>query len=278
MSMLQAHSFLWHYLWLAPGLLSLFFAVVLWLRGEHRKYPFFVVYLLFVPVEQFCLYIFDLSPRISAVAWWYAFWVGTIVEGMLKFAILSELLRHLLSPWPSIAKLVRNVVSGSGVFLVFLAAVVAAFAAPDNVYRVVASAHILSHTLYLIEAGLIISIFLAAALFRIPWERITFGISLGFAVTWCEHSAIWALVTEGIVRNRGWEDFVNMATYHLSVLIWYYYLLAPTKQKVLAIPARGQRPAIEPAGTIAAFSTRPGEEPKETLHDWNRILERLIHQ
>jgi hypothetical protein len=257
--MLQAHSFLWHYLWLAPSVLSLLLAVCLWHSGTYRRFPFFFAYLILVPLEQFSLYALDLSPSVSGIAWWRAFWIGTILEGVLKFAVLAELLHEILQSWPSVAKLVRKLVSGCGAFLVLFAAGGAAFAAPDNTPWLVGGAHILSQTLYLTEAGLIVSIFLVAAFFRIPWERATFGIALGFALAWCEHLVVWALVTGGIVRNRGWEDFTNMSTYHVTVLIWCYYLLVPQK-----VSTRQDPPS------------KPPEE--ENLNDWNRELERLIHQ
>jgi hypothetical protein len=254
--MLQAHSFLWHYLWLAPNVLCLVLAAVMFARRLHKEYPFFFAYLIFVAFKEFCLYFLDLSPKVSATTWWYAFWAGTIVEGLLKFTVLAELLQHLLRSWPSIAKLGRNLVSGAGVLLVFLAAVAAAFAAPDNTPRLVGGAHVLSQTLYLTEAGLIVSMFVLAAAFKIPWERTAFGIALAFGVVWCEHLAIWALVTGGVVRNRGWEDLANGATYHVAVLIWFYYLLVTQKEVAKsAVPL-----------------------PENDLAVWNRELERLVQQ
>jgi hypothetical protein len=254
--MLQAHSFLWHYLWIAPNVLSLILAGCIGRRGIQKQYPIFFGYLIFVSLEGLCLYALDVSPIFSAITWWGAFWSGTIVEGLLKFAVVAELLRHLLHSWPAIAKLGRNLVSGAGAALVLFAAMAAAFAAPDNTPRLVGGAHILSQTLYLTEAGVIVAIFLLATYFQIPWGRITFGIAVGFGVVWCEHLAIWALVTGGLVRNRAWEDLANMGTYHVCVLIWFYYLLVP------------QAVAVKSAVLL----------PENNLDVWNRELERLVHQ
>jgi hypothetical protein len=265
--MLQAHSFLWHYLWVAPNALSLILAGYIWRRGIQRRYPFFLCYLLFVALEQFSLYVLDLSPKVSPITWWRAFWFGTIIEGLLKFAVLAELLHHLLHCWPSVAKLGRNLVSGAGVLLVLLAAGIAPFAAPDNTPKLVGGAHILSQTLYMTEAGLIVSIFLLAGFFKIPWDRMTFGIAVGFGFVWCEHLAVWALVTGGLVRNRGWEDFANMATYHLCVLAWFYYLLVS--------PKVSRKNTIPPKGPSAGPPIGP--TPEEDLEVWNRELERLVH-
>jgi hypothetical protein len=254
--MLQAHSFLWHYGWIAPNILSLILAACIWRQSLNRQYPLFFLYLIFTGLEGLCLYALDISPKISAITWWGAFWAGMIVEGCLKFALTGELLHHLLRSWPSIAKLGRNLVSGAGVLLVLLAAVTAAFAAPDNTHWLVGGAHVLSQTLYLTAAGLILSLFLLASWFHIPWERTSFGIALGACVVWCAHLAVWALIAGGIVRNRDWVDLARMGTYHLGVLIWFYYVLVPEK--------------------AVTKSTVP--LPENNLDVWNRELERLLQQ
>lgn len=254
--MLQAHSFLWHYGWIAPNVLTLVLAACIWRRGLHREYPLFFAYLVFASAEGVSLYALDLAPTISPTTWWYAFWAGAIIEGLMKFVVIAELLHHLLNSWPSIAKLGRNIVSGVGAILVLVAALAAAFAAPDNIHWLVEGGHVLSQTLYLTEAGLIVSVFVLVAGLRIPWDRTTFGIALAFGIVWCEHLAVFALIAGGVVRNRSWVDFANMGTYHLGVLIWFYYLLVPHK-----------------AVTKSAVPL-----PENNLDVWNRELERLLQQ
>lgn len=263
--MLQVHSPLWHYLWLAPNVLGLILALCLW-QGETRKrHPLFVCYLIFVAFEQFCLYWMDVSPRFSALSWWVAFWVGMILEGLLKFGVIAELLKQLLRTWPSIAKLGRTVVTMVGVVLVLAAGVVAAYAAPDRAHWLASGAHVVLQTIYIAQAGLIVSIFALAAYFRLPWERISFGIAVGYAVVWCQHLAIWSLIAGGLVRNRDWLDFANMATYHVAVLIWFGYLLVP--EEVWGLRKRPKPVSIATSTAVAS---------REELDLWNRELERLL--
>lgn len=276
--MLQVHSPLWHYLWLAPHIYGLILVALIWRSPIRRQYPVFISYLVFASVEGICLYVFDISTRVSPNAWWAAFWVGTIPEGILKFAVIGELLHHLLRSWPSIAKLGRNIVSGAGGFLVLLATVAAASSAPDNTPWFISKVHVLLLTIYLAAAGLIISMFALAAWLHIPWERAAFGIALGAGLVWCQHLAIFSLVSGGIVRNRDWHDFMNMGTYHISVLIWYYYLLVPEKKRPSknSPKDRSDDPPVDPPS--ASSSSGAPQDHGETLNDWNRELERLIHQ
>jgi hypothetical protein len=275
--MLQAHSLLWHYLWLAPHLFTLVLVVLVLRTDFRRHYPFFCLYLTLASLEGLCLYALDISPKISPINWWRAFWGGIVLEGMLKFVLIGELLHHLLRSWPSIAKLGRNLVSGAGILLVFVAAIAAAFAAPDNAPWLVGSSHVLLQTIYLAAAGLIVSVFAVAAFFHIPWERPAFGIALGAGLVWCEHLALWALIAGGVVRNRTWVDFANMGTYHISVLIWYYYLLVPEKKRPSKTPPK-DRSDDPPSDPPSASSSGAPQDHEETLNDWNRELERLIHQ
>ena len=50
--------------------------------------------------------------------------------------------------------------------------------------------------------------------------------------------------------------FLDMATYHLCVLIWFYYLLVPAKA------------TVKPTVSL----------PENNLAVWNRELERLLQQ
>lgn len=253
--MLQAHSFLWHYFWLAPHILQLALALLLWRRGVHRQLPFFFAYLIFEAIEEFILYGLDISPSISVEVWWRAFWAGLILEGLLKFAVIGELLSRLLQPWPALAKFGSNFIRSVGATLILLAALAAAFVTPDNNHWVISGAHILRQTLYLTQAGLILSIFLLAAYFHVAWDRISFGIALAFGLVWCQHLADWALTAGGtFMSSRDTLDMVNMVTYQLAVLIWFYYFLVPEKVSVHSVVILSEH----------------------NLDIWNRELERFL--
>jgi hypothetical protein len=256
--MLQAHSFLWHYLWLAPHVLQVALAILIWRRGLQKSFPVFLAYLFFEAIEEFTLYGMDVLPSVGAEAWWNAFCVGLIVQGLLMFALIGELALHLLRPWPALANLGSRLISGAGVVLVLLAAVAAAYAPIDSTQTAISSrAHILEQTLYIVLSGLVLSVFLFAAHFKLTWDNFAFGIALGLGILSCEHLGAWAVTASGaLIEKRHLLDFLNMATYHACVLIWFYYFLVPQK---IAI----------------SFAVTP---PEHNLDLWNRELERLIQQ
>ena len=256
--MLRPHSLLWHYLWLGPQVLQAVLAVFLWRRGVHKLFPFFFAYLTFGALEQFTLYTMDVVPLGSIEAFWQTFFAGAIIEGAIKFGVIGELFFHLLRSRPAIAKLGRRLISGVGAAFVLLA--VAAAAYTPIVHRPLISisrAYILLQSSYVVDCGLALFLFLFAAHFKLMWNHRTFGIALGFGIVWCEHMASWALSASGAWLDKSYLlDFVNTATYHVCVLIWFYYLLVPEK--------------------VATTSAVP--LPENNLDIWNRELERLLQQ
>ncbi len=257
-AMLQAHSFLWNYLWVAPNLLVFFLGILLWKRGFNRILPSFVAFAILTALGDLAAFAADIIPSVSAQNFWLVFWAELLLETLLKFLVIGEILSHVFDPYPSIARLGKMLVSGFGAVLVLLAGVIAGFARGDSVVHIVATAHLLEQTVFIVESGLIIFLFLFAAHFRLSWDRISFGILLGLGISSCEHLATWAMVANSSPSEhvRRLFDFVNMATYHVAVLVWFYYLLVPGKA-----PKKS---------TIRL--------PETNLAVWNREVERLLHQ
>ena len=255
--MLQAHSFLWHYLWLAPQALLLVLAFLIWRRGLWKRFPAFFAFALFSSLGQFALYIADIAPSVSAENFWRVDWATLLIEGPLKFVLIGELFAHIFGSYTSVARLGKLLIRTVGVILVLTAAVAAAYAPKDSLIGIISDAHLLDQTIYLIESGLLLFIFLFAAYFTLKPTRLVFGIALGLAISACVHLATWAISANGGLpaSRRVVLAFVEMATYHACVLIWFYYLLVP--QKVSA----------EPAVPL----------PENNLEVWNRELERLVH-
>jgi hypothetical protein len=256
--MLQPHSFLWHYLWLGPHVLQVVLVVLLWRHGLNKRFPIFFAYTIFEAIEEFTLYGMDIAPSVSGEAWWFAFCVGLVLEGALKLGVIGELFFHLLRPHAALARIGSRLISGAGAALMLLAVLAAAYVPTNHPKYIWTSRSYLSlQSLYLIEGGLVLFLFLFVAHFKLAWNNHTFGIALGFGIVFCEHLGAWAVTASGTLGDKRYLlDFLNMATYHLCVLIWFYYLLVPQKTP-----------------TTSAVSL-----PEHRLEIWNQELERLLHQ
>ncbi len=235
--MLQAHSFLWHYLWVAPNLLLVALALTMWRRGLHRHFPAFVAFALLAAAEQLTVYTADVLPFVSDVRWWRILWGGLLLEAVLKTVLIAEIFSQISGSYPTIAKLGKSLIRGVGVVLVFVAVSAAAYAQRDNYNWLISGAHLLEQAIYLVESGLLLFIFVFVGYFHLAWGRRLFGIAIGLSISACVHLGTWAVMANGaLLDKRHLLDFLNMATYHVCVLIWSYYLLfAPDKRPMTSV-------------------------------------------
>lgn len=261
--MLQAHSLLWYYLWVAPSILLLGLSFLMWRRGLHATYPFFFAFAIVSAVEQLTLCAADQIPSVTPEAWWKIFWAGLLVEALVKFAVVGEIFANVFDAYSSVANLGKILIRVVGAALVLAAALAAAYAPKDSPFGLINGAHILQQTVFLIETGLLVFIFLFAAYFHIQAAREVFGIALGLAISACVHLGTWAVLANLSLpaSKRILFDFVNMATFHGCVLVWCYYLLVP------------HRVAVKPPDSSPHPLARPPE-----LEVWNAELERLLHR
>ncbi|MGA8761274.1 MAG: hypothetical protein WB562_00140 [Candidatus Sulfotelmatobacter sp.] len=256
--MLQAHSFVWHYLWVAPNLLLLVLGSLMWRRRLTLHFPNFLTFVLFSAAGHLALYAADVMPSVTAVNFWRTYWGSLLLDAILKVTLMGEIFSHLSRSYPFVAKLGRSLIRGIAVVLFFAAVAAAAYAQQDNFHWLISGVHLFEQATYLVESGLLLSIFLFVAYFHLSWNHRAFGIALGLSISACVHLATWAVMANAriSVHQRTVLDFLNMATYHICVLVWFYYLLIP------------QKSAAKSAVSL----------PEHDLDIWNRELERLLQQ
>lgn len=255
--MLQAHSFLWHYLWLGPHVLLLVLGVILWKRGTARQFPAFLAYAILAGAGQLFLYAADMLPFVSPNSYWYFDYGDLALEGILKFLLIGEIFALVFGAYASLAQLGKVILRGVGAVLLLAGVMAAAYAPQSDSVVIIYRANLLEQTTYIVECGVLVAIFLFAAYFHLEWPRKIFGIALGLSVSACVHLATWAMIANGGLTHtaRVYLVFVNMAAFHLCVLLWFYYLLVP--------------------GKVTAKAAVP--LPENSLDLWNRELERLVH-
>jgi hypothetical protein len=215
-------------------------------------------------IAQLTIYGADLSPAIGPWTWWKIFWAGVLIEGILKFCLFGEIFARAFQDYDSIARLSKYLITGVGTTLVLAAAILAAYAPQDSRFGIVSGTHLLEQTIYLVESGLVVFVFLFSAYFRLRLARPVFGICIGLAVSGCTHLAILATVANAGLPDstRTTLDFVNMATYHACVLVWFYYLLAHGRSSTMS--------GDGPGPTVSV--------PEHNLEIWNQELERLLQR
>jgi hypothetical protein len=254
--MLQAHSLLWHYLWLAPNIFLLCLGILLWKRGLHSRFPAFVAFSILSALAELALYAADVLPSVPPMQFWRVDWASLVLEGLLKVLVLEEIFTKVFGSYASLVKLGKTLIRAVAAIAVLVATCAAAYAPRDGYFAVVSGAHFLEQTIYIIESVLLLFIVSFAVYFHLAWDRLAVGITVGLSISACVHMAVWALLA-----NAGLPESIRnilvlgkMGTYHFCVLLWCYYVLVPKKIAMRFIPAL----------------------PENSLDLWNRELERLL--
>ena len=220
----------------------------------QKEFPAFFCYAVFESVGEGIIYAIDVTPTASAAIYWWSYLSFLVVEVFIKLVVIGEVFTHLLRRYPSLGKLGKTLISGVGIVLVFTATIIAAYASPTP-FWLISATRILGRSLSVVQCGLILFLFVFASHFNLRWRRPIFGITVGFGIVASSDLAYWALMTGWLFGQKTYLlDFLNMATYHVCVLIWFYFLLVPQK--------------------IVTTSAAP--LPEHNLDTWNRELERLL--
>jgi hypothetical protein len=252
---MYAHSFLWHYLWIAPHALQIIIAIIMVRRGLWREFPVFFAYTLFQVVEEGTLFVLDHTAAVSSDDYWRDQWLFLAIQTPLRFAIIYEIFCSVFRDYPGLKRLTTLVFRTATVILLFAAIVVIARAPDDGSLPILSGVHLLELAVSMMQGGLLLLLIGFASYFGLSWRSPAYGFAFGlgiYASVMLATKAVWLWT-----GTLGVDAFnvITMATYHLCVVIWLVYSLAPETAR-----------------------RRVKELPENTLEQWNAELQRLLLQ
>jgi hypothetical protein len=245
------HSFLWHYLWIAPHALQIVIAIIMIRRKLFREFPMFLTYTIFQVVLEGILFVLDHSPAVSGYQYWDVYWAGLVVSIALRFAVISEIFSQVFSNYPGLKQLSRVLFRWASAVLLLVAIVVAVHAPYDGSLSFLSLIHVVDRAVGLMQSSLLLLLIGFSSYFGLSWRSFTYGIAIGLAIFSTVDLATEAIRTEFVAGYI--FDLVTMATYHCCVMIWLVYLL---------VPETARRTVKEP--------------PENHLEQWNAELQRLL--
>ena len=209
-----------YYLWIAPHALLAVFLVCLFRRRWQRQLPVFTSFVVFKLIQFAVLFAISLHSPFSAPMYRWALVFGAAISSILELAVIYELANELLLSHSSRASVLRPALRGLlAVFL--LGAAIGSGALSDiSLQRVFNVFEVVDFSSNLIQAGMVLALFIFARALRLSWKSWVAGVALGFGVSACIDLASAALRAGFGSSSFIAVDVTEMASFHVSVVIW----------------------------------------------------------
>ncbi|HEY7615593.1 MAG TPA: hypothetical protein VH744_02225 [Terriglobales bacterium] len=249
-------SVLWYYLLIAPHVLLLGIVVALLRQRLYRSFPIFLAYTAYEIVLFGVALVMILSPAATGSHYAATYAIGTAGSTVLRFGIIHEVFAHLFRNYSAIMYLGKPIFRWATVGTLLAALSLAVYTGGNDLDRLMLVVRLLDRTASILQCGLLVGLFLFASYLGLSWRNHVFGIALGLGIF-----ASVELAASAIRSHTGFEynallNYVTMATYHVCVLIWLFYLWVPERSPQYAVKTL----------------------PEHDLETWNNELRRLIQQ
>ncbi len=237
-------------LWVLPAVVQVAIVVAMLRRKLYLEFPIFFSWAAYHVLRAGSLWFLQQQgPR----AYFYGYWSAQVISFGLGFAVIYEILRHVLRRYDALWGLGRRLFLGIALLLV-LAAVARATATStaEDLNVFIARVYAWTPGLRMAQCGLLAFLILFSTYFGITWRHYVFGIALGFGLYASVELAATAVRSEVGWIGHETYDLVRRVAYACATLIWAAYLLRP-----------------EPARLVA------NRVPQTQVEEWNRALQEL---
>jgi hypothetical protein len=249
--------FLRYYFWVAPHVLLILLLIRSFQRGLHRRLPIFFCFALFEFIQFLVLFaVSRILPPTSTEAYRWVLVPGAAISSCLQFGVIYELADELVLSRSSLAGVLGPGLRWGAAMLLLLSAVAGAMLPRISVQHVANIFQALDFTSSLLQTGLLLGLFLFSRVLHISWRNQSTGVALGFGVAASLELATAALRTYFGKSGFIAVDMVQMAAFHVSVVVWLVYVFLPER--------------------MPTFSG--GSLPKSEIEFWNQELQRMVRR
>lgn len=224
-----------YYLWIAPHVLLVVLAVLMFLRGLHRKFPIFFIYTLYEVLEFLTLFASRAISHSLGGVYRDVFIMTAVGSAVLRFGIIQEIFNNIFHDYPRLIGVATVSMRWLTGVLLIAAGLLAVYSSGSTSNNMLSGIMLLDRSVAIIQAGLLLFLFLFPRMFGLSWRSYTFGIALGFGIFASTELAYWAVRLTNLSEHaKDLLDLVPTGSYHISILIWLGYLVAAEKPVNLA--------------------------------------------
>lgn len=246
-----------YYLWIMPHVLLLAILAGMLRRRIHRGFLIFFTYAAFEVVQFAVLFSLIWIPKLSTETYFYIYCAGLALSTALRFGIIHEIFAHVFREYVAFSRFGRPLFRWILVVLIVAAVLLTVYTGGDNSDHELYVLYVLNHTALILQAGLLLALFMVSWYLNLSWRYPIFGIALGFGIFLSVELIVTAIRFKTGFSYGTSLNYVTMAAWHGSVLLWLFYLWAPVR-------------------TLQPESTKLPEH--SDVEAWNQELQRLIHR
>jgi hypothetical protein len=212
-------------LWIAPILVHLYTIWHMAKKNLISSYPLFVFYCGLQVIRLFALYPLYVNYSHHKWAYFYGFWTFEAFDVIVSIAIIREIYVRLFVPYPAICKLGCALFNWA-IAVLFLVASYAALTSHDaNTWPFGRYVVAFDQSATIIRAGLILLLICIGLFFHIEWQKLNFGIALGFFLFLMVNMAALAIILQYGGEAQHLYARLRAAGYNVGAIMWAWYVV-----------------------------------------------------
>lgn len=221
------------YLWVAPHVLLIAVAIVMFRKGLHREFPIFFASLFF-EFFQFCVLFAMYCHFLKLPGWLYMPFdlFGRAGSTAFHFGILQELFESAVKHNASLRQTTARALKWVTMVLVALASAFIGFEYYTMLGHRLLSTYATLEALNITQCFLLALVFLWYRFLGLRMSTFVFGIALGMGLTASLEPLVVAWKDSLTAGGSMIPDYLTTAAYHGTVLLWLGFALA--REKVTA--------------------------------------------
>lgn len=215
------------YLWIAPHLLLLPLALLMFHKGLYKAFPLFQSYVLF-EFLQFCilfaLYIAQRRQLHLFPAWMYQTVdllsrTGSII---LHFGVLQELFESPVANNSDLRQTTGRILKWVTGLLIAMGLLFIGSLYYSAIGHRLPPWYATLEGFNIAQCGVLVFVFLWHRYLGLRMSPLVFGIALGIGMTACSDALIQAWVDSLAARNPSLPTMLQMTVFHLATFVWLY--------------------------------------------------------
>jgi len=214
--------YIWLYLWIGPHLLLPLVAVLMYRRGQHKAFPIFLGYV-FYQFLQSCFLLAVYLLKAPEVIYREAHLFGTAIETAFQFGVLQELFTPSVATGAPLRRGNARMLNWVAAGLVFVATFFVAALYYSKFDRPMVHTYLIVESINAAQCALIVLAFLWYRFLGLRMSPMAFGIAVGIGLETGADPLVVILKNSVSPASYPRVDILQMAIYHIAVLVWVYY-------------------------------------------------------